>query len=515
MIGLDIDKYYVRVAELKETSAGTTLTKSAVAAIIPKPEENISQAISRTISEVFKQEQIEEKEVYTSISGPRIQVRRMALPAMPEEELSEAIKWEAKNFVPFSIETAAVDYSLIIEAEGKGTKQELIMVAVDGEALKKHLELIKEAGLKCAGITPIPFALGELTKLHPELSEELVALVNMGAEVSSLNLFKKNSLLFSREIDVSGENITDALASTLKLEHAEAERIKIKYGLPDKEEVELTQEGIDPEELRHSMYSILGKLQNELLSSFDYYRQLFFEEKISRLLLSGGTAKLKNLPDYLTANFGIPVELIDPLRNIQVDPKIDQEKLKGMVPRLAVAIGLALGKGKEINLLKVKARKKIKSSDIAKILEHIKIPNSVIIGTPAAFIALIVGLNLYLNYSIIQARNELNAKSLKLGQLVKFRDRKAAFEDITKTEIDVNLLLARVNTLMPEGLTLAYLNFDNKKGEVSLGGESENPKIASAFVKSVEESPYFRKTQLIEIKKVGATTTFKMNFYVK
>jgi hypothetical protein len=128
---------------------------------------------------------------------------------------------------------------------------------------------------------------------------------------------------------------------------------------------------------------------------------------------------------------------------------------------------------------------------------------------------LIIGLNLYLNYSIIKTRNELNAKSLKLGQLVKFRDRKAAFEDITKTEINVNLLLARVNSLMPKGLTLAYLNFDNKNGEVNLGGESENPKIASAFVKSVEESPYFRKTQLIEIKKVGATTTFKMSFYVK
>jgi len=389
------------------------------------------------------------------------------------------------------------------------------VVAVEGEALTKHLEPIKAAGLKCVGVTPVSFALGELAKLHPEFSEELVAWLHLGAGASSLNLFKKNALLFTREMDLTGEAITEALAASLKLEHAEAEKIKIRYGLPDKEEPELAEEGISRDELRQAMYSLLGKLQNDILSSFDYYRELFFEEKIARLMLSGGTSKLKNLKDYLTANFGIPVEFIDPLKNIQIDPKIDPEELNQQAPRLAVPIGLALGKGREINLLKTKERKKIKTGDVAKILEHIKIPNSVIIGTPAAFIAFIIGLNLYLNYSIIQTRRELSAKSLKLSQLVKFRDRKAAFQDITQKETDVKLLLARVNSIIPEGLTLAYLDFDNKTGEVDLGGESEDPRIASAFVKEVEESAYFRNTQLLEIKKVGDITTFRMKFNVK
>ncbi len=488
MIGLDIDKDQVRVVELKEGSEGITLTKFGVAKVIPKSSaENISHAISRTVAKLFAEQQIEEKEVYSAISGPRVQVRRMTLPPMPKEELSEAIKWEAKNFVPFSIETAAIDYYLLKEREGKGTKQELIVVAVDGEALKRHLEIIKGAGLKSAGVTPISFALWELAKFQPEFStEELKGLVHIGAESTSLDLFKDHDLLFTREIDFSRASITETLAEE---EH-------------------------DPEEFRRVMFSVFGKLQNELISSLEYYREQFFEEKIAHLFLLGETAELKDLKEYLFANFGIPIDLVDPLKNLRLDPKIDQDKLNQAAQNLAIPIGLALGRSREINLLKVKAGKKDQGAEALKALEYVKIPNTAIIGTLALFVALIFGLNFYLNYSIGKIKKDLNSKTVKLSQLVKFRDRKQAFEDITKKDIDVKLLMARVNSLMPRGVTLAYLDFDNKKRGVTLGGESEDPKNASAFVKRVEESPYFRKTKLIEIKKVGKNTTFKMNFQI-
>jgi type IV pilus assembly protein PilM len=517
VIGLDFDKRYVRAVELKENSGGTTLTRFALAPVTPKgPEENIPRAISRTIREVFTEQHIEEKEVYTTICGPRVQVRRIALPYMPEEELKEAIKWEAKNFVPFPIETAAVDYHLLKETAGKSAKQELLVVAADGEFLKNHLEIIKEAGLKCAGVVPTSLALWELIPLHPEFpADDLLALINIGAEITTLNIFKKNVLLFTREIDFAGESITQTIASSLKLKCDEAEKIKIKYGLPEGEESRIGEEGVDLAELRRVMFSIFGKVQNEILSSLEYFQEQFFEEKVPRLFLVGGTARLKNLPEYLSANFGLPVEVVDPLKNLQIDPGLDKtRKLKEAAPRLAAAIGLALGKSRKVNLLKVKSRKKEAGMAAAKYLEYVRIPNLTIIGTLIAIVILIFALNAYLNFSIRKVKKDLDTRTVKLSQMMKFRDRKLAFQDITKNEIDVRLLLARVNSLLPEGVSLAYLEFENDKREVKLGGESENPKDASAFVKKIEESPYFSKALLIEIKKVGATTTFKMGFNV-
>jgi len=514
MIGLDIDRDYVRVVELKEGGEGAALTKFGVARVsLQSAAESISQALSRTISELLKNSQIEDKEVFTSISGPRVQVRRITLPAMPQEELSEAVKWEAKNFIPFPLENAVIDYYLLKRAAAKTAKQELIVVAVDGEAFKRQLDTINGAGLKCLGISPSSFALWELAKFNPEFeTEELKALVYLGEGTSCLTLFKDHELLFTRELDFSAESVTRTLAAALEIQSEEAERLIAEHGVP-KEGEEAAE--ADSEKLRQAMFAVFGKLQNELLSSLEYYREQFAEEKIAHLFLVGPIANVKNLKDYLTANFSIPIEVVDPLRNLRLDPKLDQEALKEAAQQLALPIGLALGKSREINLLKVKARKTEKALESLKFLDYVQIPNSAIVGTLALFLALIFGLNFYLNFSIRRIKNDLDAKSVKLSQLVRLRDRKKAFEDISRQEVDVKLLLARVNSIMPKGLSLSYLTFDHAKKTVSVGGESTDPKIASSFVKSIEESSFFKNTELIEIKKVGESTTFKVEFKLR
>ena len=501
MIGLDIDRDHVRIVELKEHAEGLTLTRFAVARVsLQSAAESISEAIARTISQTFKQEGFEDKEVYTSIYGPRVQVRRISLPAMPRNEMAEAVKWEAKNFVPFAIETAAIDYHLLKKPEGQSTKQDLIVVAVDGEALKRHVDIIRAAGLKCAGVMPAPFAVWELAKFQPDFSTpELKGLANIGEGSTSLTLFRDHELLFSRDIDFSADSIARSLASALEIEAPEAEKI-------------IEGSGNEPEGLQQALHSIFGKLQNELLSSLEFFREQFAEEKVEHFFMLGRTAQLKDLGDYLAANFGIPIDVVDPLRGLRLDPKLGQEKLQAAAQQLAVAIGLALGKSRAINLVKVKAAKKEAGLESLTFLDYVAIPNSAIIGTLALFVALIFGLNFYLSMSINQIKKDLDSKSIRLSQLVKLRDRTKAYEDISRQDVDVKGLLSRVNSLMPAGLTLSNLTFDQKGRAVVVGGESPDPKIASEFVKRVEESPYFKNAVLIEIKKVGTITTFKTSF---
>jgi len=512
MLGIDIGEKLIKIVELKDSPQGPTLNNYATIEI------SANQDLANSITNAIKKLGFKDKEVVTSISGPKVQARRISLPAMPEAELREAVKWEAKNFVHFPIENAVIDYYILEKTGEKTQKIDLIAVAVEKAAFSKRISLIEKAGLKCVGISISPFATLELIYLSPEVKKnELVALIDIGEMYSHLCLFKNNTLLFIREITFAGENITKALAKDLNLNTAAAEKLKLESGLPDEGEISPTPEGIPPAAIRNSILAILDKLQNEISSSFDYYREHYQGEKISKVFISGGSSMLKNVGKYFSGNLGLPIfYLSDTISKINLNPKIDANKLDAVLPHLTLAIGLALNKGKTMNLLKSKTKKKeIKANtNLDQVLDHFKISNTLLVALLVFIITGLVWSNLYLDNLIQAAKQELNVESFKLNQIVRFRDRNVAFGDIAGKEIDVKQLLARVNSLMPKNLSLQYLKFDKDQRTVELGGESKNPQTASAFVNTIENSPYFSDVKLIEIRKIGEVSMFRMGFKI-
>ncbi|MCU0640826.1 MAG: type IV pilus assembly protein PilM [Candidatus Margulisbacteria bacterium] len=517
MLGLDIGDKRIKIVELKEMPAGPTLTGYAISEVLIKMEgEDQSQALARTIATAVKAHRLEGKEVFSVISGPKVQTRRLSLPHMPPQELSQAVVWEAKNFISFPVENAVIDHYVLDKAPGQGDKLDVIVVAVEADTLKKHVATIEAAGLKCSGVTIPPFAILETVKLLPQVvKSDLVALIDWGERTASLNIFRNDLLLFTREITLAGADITGAIAKELALDLPAAENLKTNCGLPARDDLSQTCEGIALPVIREAMVTILTRLQNEIVSSFDYFREHFGDEKVARIFLSGGSSKLKNVEDHLSAELGTLVTVVDPTKVVRLDPGLDLAALNGDAPFLTLAIGAVLGREREINFLKIKEKKTNSPVNfVSQLLDRIQIPNASIIAALFLLAALLVGFNFYLNWTIEDTRKELSVKSLKLSQLVKYRDRKIAFQDITNKEIDVKQLLVRVDTLMPKSLSLAYFLFDNSKGEVEIAGESENPQPVSDFSKKLEDSPYFHKIRLIEIKKVGLVTTFRIGFQV-
>lgn len=512
MLGIDIGEKLIKIVELKDSPQGATLNNFVTIDISP------NQDLAKSITTAIKKLGFKDKEAVTSISGPNVQARRISLPAMPEAELREAVKWEAKNFVPFPIENAVIDYYPLERTGEKTKKIDLIAVAIEKATFSKRVSLIEKAGLKCEGVSISPFATLELIHLSSEVKKnDLIALIDIGEKYSHLCLFKNSTLLFIREITFAGDNITKALAKDLNLDLATAEKLKMEYGLPDEGEVSPTPQGIPPIAIRNSILTILDKLLYEISSSFDYYQEHYQGEKISKIFVSGGSSMLKNIDKYFSDNLGLPIFcLADAMKKITLNPKLDGNKLKAVLPRLTLAIGLALNKGKTMNLLKIQAKKReIKApTNLDQILDRFKISNTLLIALVAFIITGLVWSNLYLDSLIKQAKKELNVESLKLNQIVRFRDRNVAFGDIAGKEINLKQLLARINSLMPKNLSLQYLKFDKEKRTVELGGESKNPQTASTFVNKVENSHYFSNVKLMEIRKIGDISMFRMGFKI-
>lgn len=352
MIGIDIGEKLIKIVELKDTPGGPVLDKYAVTEVLIKlKDEDYSKALSRTISDTLKKHHFEEKEAVISVLGPRVQIRRLLLPAVPEEKVAGAIKLTAKNFLAFPIGDAVIDYFLLDRTDAQ---MDVIVFAAENNILQRQKSIVEQAGLKCAGVTLPPLAVLEIIKRSPQISaKDLNALVLIGKKPAFVNLFKNGNIHFTKDISVNGDNITENLASEFNLDFASAEILKIKYGLPGEEESGKTQMGISISEIRNAMKSILKRLQEEISHSFEYYAEHFGGEKVSNVFISGGTSKLKNIVEYLNAQLGIPVTQVNPAAVVSFGPEIDAAKMPTYLPCLTTAIGLALNKGERLNFLKI------------------------------------------------------------------------------------------------------------------------------------------------------------------
>ncbi|MBI5969273.1 MAG: pilus assembly protein PilM [Deltaproteobacteria bacterium] len=292
---------------------------------------------------------------------------RITIPLMPKGELKEALRWEIKGHLPVSIESVQTDFHILHEFVEKGVKKlEVIAVACPHHLIDRVLSIAKGAGLKPTHLDIGAFAFWNVLLAFDGLGkEEVVALVDLGAEKTGVHLFKDGILQFSREITPAGADITRAIMEGIESEeepyllYQRAEKIKEEMGIPDK----AFQERIDNKTINLSkipffVRPVLERLAAEIKRSLDYYRNQFHVERIDRLLLTGGGANLKNITAYLADELRLPVEEFCPFRDLLYDPKkMDEQAVQNldpMSPMLTIATGVALPALKRIELLPAK-----------------------------------------------------------------------------------------------------------------------------------------------------------------
>ncbi|MDD5354225.1 MAG: type IV pilus assembly protein PilM, partial [bacterium] len=277
------------------------------------------------------------------------------------EELLEAIKWEAKEHIPFPIENAAIDYHVLGEATDKGAKKiELLVVAVEKFVIDQHLSLLQNIQVKPASITVTPFALANVLRKNDYLkAEEALAVVRSGADTTAINIFSGENLVFNREIPLGGNSLTRAMVGTLisdsgqvDLDINQAEILKKDWGIPDEKNPQQLTPEISSLQISPLMRPILERLANEIRRSMDYYREESRGKRVTKVVLLGGNAELKGLPEFLNSSLGLTVEIFQPLKNLEMDLPEDRKKeLCQLGPRLAIAMGASLQGTKGINLL--------------------------------------------------------------------------------------------------------------------------------------------------------------------
>jgi type IV pilus assembly protein PilM len=336
IVGIDIGSSSVKLVQLSEQKGSYSLKN---AGILPLPSEAIvdnslmdTTSIVETIRDLVKSLGAKVVDASCSISGNSVIIRKISLPAMTPEELEDQIAWEAEQYIPFDINDVNLDFEILdsdLSATGKMT---VLLVASKKEIINEYVSVFNEAGLKLVVVDVDSFAVQNIFELNYTPSEnEVVALINIGASIMNLNVVKGGVSLFTRDVQMGGNFYTEEIQRQFAVSSQDAEHIKITSDFPDKAR------------LTELISRVNETLSLEIHRSLDFYNSTAEDQKIGKVYLSGGCAKVARLADAVSQRLGMPVELLNPLQKILCNEKeFDPEYLQEISPFIAVAAGLAM-----------------------------------------------------------------------------------------------------------------------------------------------------------------------------
>ena len=340
VVGLDIGSSAVKLVELRERKGSFQVQKVAVEGLSPEAivDGSImdSSLVVDAIHKLNDQAKVKNPNFATSLSGHSVIIKKIQVPAMSQEELAESIQWEAEQYIPFDINDVRLDYVVLSEAPPGEGQMDVLLVAVKRDKVNDYMSVISQAGRTPALVDVDAFAVQNCYEVNYDLDPlKVVALVNMGAAVTNINVVSRGQSVFWRDISFGGNQFTEALQREYNLSFDQAETVK-RGGTVDR---------YSASEARPVIDAVSGEMASEVQKTFDFFAATSAEGPVDELVVSGGCALTPNLLQILRERFGVPVELMDPFRRVQVrESDFDAEWLRSVAPMLAVTVGLAIRK---------------------------------------------------------------------------------------------------------------------------------------------------------------------------
>ena len=339
LVGLDIGSSTIKAAEVIATKSGNTLHNFGMLNIAPGIVEEGAikdhDAVSAAIRELFSANNIKNKNVAISIGGYSVIVKKISVQTMTEDELQETIHFEAEQYIPFDISDVNLDFQILGESEQNPNQMNVLLVAAKKEMVGDYIHLVELAGLHTVVIDIDAFALQNIFEFNYETEEESIALIDIGASKTSLNILKGYSSVFMRDVSLGCGQINQQIVSQADCSIEEAEEIK------HSEQPEI----ISAENLANIVTSIVSDWTTEIRRAIDFFYSTYPDDHISKIILSGGGANIVEFRQLLADEISTEVEIINPFDKFSIESSsLDSSYLEKIAPQAAICMGLAIRK---------------------------------------------------------------------------------------------------------------------------------------------------------------------------
>ena len=336
LVGLDIGSRTIKAAEINGLSKGGSLKNFGTIDIPPGLIEDGSikepERVAEAIRELFTTHKIKEQNVATSIGGYSVIVKKIEVQAISEEQLQETIHLEAEQYIPYDINDVNLDFHIIGENENNSSLTSVLLTAAKREMVDDYVGLIEMAGLAPCIVDVDAFALQNIFEFTHGAGEENVALIDIGASKTSLNILKGNQSLFMRDVSLGCAQINQKIASLADCSAEEAEQIKLTA----------KSETMSADQIGEIVSTIVADWCKEIRRALDFFYSTYPDDQIKRIVLSGGGANIKEFRELLGVETSAEVEVINPFGPFKTDSgRLDPAYLSQVAPQAAICMGLA------------------------------------------------------------------------------------------------------------------------------------------------------------------------------
>jgi len=388
VLGIDIGSRSIKVAEIR--GQGNQPVVSALG-MIDTPEGAVdhtgvfnAEAVGAALKQVCTESGVSVSNVVVSIAGQAsVLVRTLEVPRMSPTELSEHMQWEISRNIPFAESTVVSDFKQLEDEDPASQNMDVVMAISPQSAVDTIVACVKKAGKSLAAIDVEPLSFARSLQVSQDMGgKEVVCVVDVGHKTTAINIYKGTKLLMPRQVPIGGEMFTTAIADALMMPAKEAESLKMtRASIPESagsvvnnpfatpatqqltpynpfadpvpaseepaivapEPTAMPAQVSDPETVRiyNAMASVLDEFCTEIRRSLDYFRSKGGD--VSKVMLCGGGAKLKGLPEFLGRSLGMPCEIYDPMKNVSLGAKkVAPDFVVDHAQEFAVAVGNGL-----------------------------------------------------------------------------------------------------------------------------------------------------------------------------
>jgi len=358
--GLDISDLSLKIVKLKKRGNFWGLVSFGEEKIEPgiikggeiKDEKRLVEVIKEAIKKV-KGKKLKTNYVVASLPEEKAFLQIIQMPRLPEEDLKSAVIYEAENYIPTPIEEVYLDYQIVPPVYNHLDHFDILIAALPKKTIDPYLSSLKLAGLEPKVLEIESLAIARAL-IKNGITTQPILLIDLGATRTSFIIFSGQSLRFTTSIPVSSTSFSEIISKNLGVTLAEAERLKIKHGLEEKIKIKIGDEKTNLKKERGKIFEALIPALIDLIQQIkkylDYYQTHASHEHlppdgkgVSKILLCGGGANLKGLPELLSLKLKIPVEIGNPWVNILIKEKKEVPELSYEESlKYTTALGLAL-----------------------------------------------------------------------------------------------------------------------------------------------------------------------------
>ncbi len=341
VFGIDIGFSSIKVMEIDQSSKKPVITGYGYSTFDSKCMKNgviiDHESLAKSIYELVSKNlvgKLTTKQIVTAVPVGRSFNRILTLPAMSKNDLDQAIKLEAEQYIPVPIDDLYIDYQV---GETKNDTTEVLVVAAPRAVIDSYTTLFQILGLETAAVETSINA-GTRLVMHAENTDVPTLIIDFGSKSTDLSIFDQ-VLRVTGSVGSGGDHMTDAIAKTLGVTRSQAHTIKTKYGIDASKKQKQVIGAVQP---------ILDKLVAEIKKMDRFYQDRSDgEKKIEQVIILGGGANMPGLADYITDKVRVATRMCNPWLNLsfgKIQPPHQLEKTL-----YATAAGLALVSARELN----------------------------------------------------------------------------------------------------------------------------------------------------------------------